>query len=287
MDNRLKNNKICVVGCSHIFGTDLLDCDDYNSSKSVWPSLMFPDAIDNIAKPGASCKTVQRRLMIYLTQYIPDAIIIQWPNLLRWEILDDDFVFCGKDFPYQTNKEFEVISYNKTADSKYKNLLVTLSNEEIAKTNLEAIVSINEYLKNVNISCVNLFADAIPKFKWPEYYYVENVTEPINFWSSVYKRVLESFGLEYAQLPQKDIVVHQSDRQHGDPYIRLMHKMIYSYPILDFDGESWLTWCKQQQFPRLRHGVIKQGDGHYSELAHQEAAILLKTKISDLLNINK
>jgi len=285
-----KNNKICVAGCSHIFGTDLLDCDDCSPSQSVWPNHIFsPGDIDNIAHAGASCKTTQRRLMIYLSQYTPDAVIIQWPNLLRWEILDNDFLWCGKDFPYQSNKEFEFYSYNNTADSKYKNLIVTLSDEEVVKTNLEAIVSVNEYLKNVNIPYVNLFADAMPDIEWPEYYYVENVTEPKTFWSSIYKSALESFGLQYLQLPQTDIVVHQADTAQGDPYIRLLHTMINNYPVLDFDGLSWLEWCNKHKFSRFikKAGKHKTAVGHYTEVAHQEAATLLTTKIAQLLNINK
>ena len=289
----IKNNfnNVVVFGCSHIFGTDLLDCNSFNPSKFTWPNLIFgSENVTNYAKAGASCDTVLRRLLLLLNNNLPSAIIIQWPDFLRWEFIDKDFLYCGKDFPYQTNKEFDSFTYNKTSEKKYKTITASIDFVEILKNSLKSILVANSIIKSLKIPVVNLYVSDIPEIDYPNHYFVENIIEPPNIWSEYYKSAVLKKNKNVYQLPDSDINVHDGNPD-GDMYINTLLNKITEFPTENFEGKSWLAWCEYEAFKRRNKSIAHKyrsnyrTSGHFAEDAHATAAKILNKNIID--NIEK
>jgi hypothetical protein len=268
-------NDVCVIGCSHLFGSDLDDCDNSSASKLVWPNFLFGDNIINLSKAGASCSTIARRLLLYLSQNTPKMVIIQWPNLLRWEILDNDFCYCGKDFPYQTSQMINFEFKNK-AKAKFKYLNTILSDSNTVKSNIETIIMVNHYLSARNIAIKNLYASEFPSVEWPKIYSVRDKNESESDWNRIYKKILDNNSNEC--FTEKNLILFKGDPY--DPYIQLLKNQIELFPTVSFNGHSWVNWCQQ-------NGYSCKGDSyHYEEKAHIDAAQILKnTQVKEVLKI--
>jgi hypothetical protein len=276
--NQVKD--ILIFGCSHIFGTDLDDCNGHEASNLTWPNFIFPNKISNFAKPAGSCKTVARRLNLILTMHIPKLVIIQWPDLRRWEIIDKDFEFCGKDFPYQTNKELEPHPYNARAKAKFKLLTLALDDPEIFRSNLETILQVNYLLKAKNIPVVNLYARKFSKdLEYPSqrHSYVRNKTEPSNQWSETYDEIAKNQGYNSFSLKEHNLDVH-----HGDVYINVLQQYVANLSTLWFENNAWVEWCESKNYnKKSSKAKLKGGGGHFEERAHKDASIILENYLKE------
>ena len=271
--------KIVVAGCSHIFGSNLKDCDSVTSSKSTWPMLLYPDAI-NISKPGASPSTIARRVLMYLAYHSPktiDGVIIQWPNLNRWESVSSDFDMTGEDWPYQTVGQHESHSYNNKATSNWKMQVAGTDLYNVHIQNLQTIIMLNSVLRANNIKCVNLLSNPISTDKRLEPDQQRTISKPKRFsigdirswgfWNAIHSGLCQSFGIT----TNTDAGIKVAD---DDVFERVLMNELSLYKWLDFDSASWTEWAKKNDYERV--------NWHYVEQAHIDASKLLKDRIGQI-----
>ena len=271
--------KILVTGCSHIFGTDLKDCDGITSSKLTWPMLLFPNAT-NISKPGASPNTIARRVLMYLSYNSPkpiDGVIVQWPNLNRWESVSPDFDMTGEDWPYQTIGQHESHQYNDKATLAWKMHIAGTDLYNVHIQNVQTIIMLNSILRLKQIKCVNLLSNPISTDKRLQPNQQNTISKPKRFsigdlkrwgfWNAIHSGLCHSFGINTST--DADIKVADDD-----VFERVLMNELSLYKWLDLDGMSWTEWAS--------HNNYQTTNWHYSEQAHVDASKLLENKIGNI-----
>ena len=71
-----------ALGCSHTAGTGLPNEHCYVSVLSQHYHM----PIANLGVPGGNCHIVEKRLVEYLDNCVPDFVIAQWPNVFRMTV---------------------------------------------------------------------------------------------------------------------------------------------------------------------------------------------------------
>ena len=148
--------KLLAIGDSHTFGAEILgEGNDYDESQKLlaWPAKLaniLNYDFDNLGESGASIKRTERLLIDYLARNPkPDAVVIGWTCLGRWEIC------VGTD----NNGEYYYNQYNSWFDSngnseninQYNALLPIITADDLLSEKYRTVIRCQNLLQNQDI----------------------------------------------------------------------------------------------------------------------------------------
>lgn len=296
----MQDKKVLVTaGCSHIFGTDLEDCSYPTASKSVWPALIADKEqleLHNVAKAGASCQTVFRRVSIALTQLLTEynandiLLIVQFPNLSRFESINRCHQWCGEDFPYLTNKwSLDVpnadSSIKKKVDESLKLNVIAKDETQLVVDSLQAMLSLLLLCDSLNIETYWALADNWDYPHLPYAAYLSDNAKGDSSFGKIHKSYVghkfstkkdSSSQLEYYLLGQEP----------SSPVFDSFTSVLYNNIVatnstqLTFDGTlGWCNWAQENGYHRIKRNNNPKLIGHYNEQAHAKAFLIMHEQI--------
>jgi hypothetical protein len=283
------DRRLILGGCSHIWGKGLEDSDRQPSNKTYIHQLAGNDFdIINASYPGSSNQTINRRVMNTLQAaggFGDLCVFVQWSAWVRIEIPHKIFQNVCHDFPYgrafiEMNKR---VSGNKDVQEWSKNLYKDyLSDVHLFQQTLQSIIMLNRFCAHNGIEIINLLGvdlDFDNSNQAESYFVGDNETLNEEYKNLVVGHVTENYNyLEECRDKYGTHLYTTSEDNPYDLYTQTLVDQLQDFNWIDFNGESYMTFCNSKQFEQTE-------TGHFKQEAHDYIAQTFDNIIKQALNV--